>query len=82
MNDDTKNTESNNVEMENAVSQWLGIVAHMDPQLRYTPIMISNSRRTRKKPKFLQPLSGKPSAQRNEKCQCGSGLKYKKCCGK
>ena len=25
----------------------------------------------------------RPNAQgRNEKCSCGSGLKYKKCCGK
>ena len=26
--------------------------------------------------------SPKPAQGRNEKCNCGSGLKFKKCCGK
>ena len=28
-----------------------------------------------------QPIRAKPSIGRNEPCPCGSGKKYKKCCG-
>lgn len=31
---------------------------------------------------LLKPCSPKPTQNRNEICSCGSGLKYKKCCGK
>lgn len=30
---------------------------------------------------FEQVLAGGPKVGRNEPCHCGSGLKYKKCCG-
>ena len=30
----------------------------------------------------IYKLSPKPAQGRNEKCNCGSGLKFKKCCGK
>ncbi|WP_252183383.1 SEC-C metal-binding domain-containing protein [Rossellomorea vietnamensis] len=29
-----------------------------------------------------EPVRGGPSVGRNEPCPCGSGKKYKKCCGK
>lgn len=32
-------------------------------------------------PKRIQPLVAEPKAGRNENCPCGSGKKYKKCCG-
>jgi preprotein translocase subunit SecA len=31
---------------------------------------------------FSQPISKKPKVGRNDPCPCGSGKKYKKCCGK
>jgi len=34
---------------------------------------------------IAQPItefSGKPKPKRNDPCPCGSGLKYKNCCGK
>lgn len=37
------------------------------------------------KPKYYRnvpELMPKKDQPRNEKCKCGSGLKYKKCCGK
>ncbi len=30
----------------------------------------------------IQPIRTEPKIQRNEPCPCGSGKKYKKCCGK
>ena len=30
----------------------------------------------------LRPQQTKPAVGRNEPCPCGSGRKYKKCCGK
>mmetsp|Transcript_1846 Transcript_1846/g.5828 ORF Transcript_1846/g.5828 Transcript_1846/m.5828 type:complete len:340 (+) Transcript_1846:53-1072(+) len=32
--------------------------------------------------KHFPPLRQKPEAQRNDPCPCGSGKKYKKCCGR
>lgn len=29
----------------------------------------------------IQPVRTEPKIQRNEPCPCGSGKKYKKCCG-
>ncbi|MFQ5585475.1 MAG: SEC-C metal-binding domain-containing protein [Thermodesulfobacteriota bacterium] len=34
-----------------------------------------------KSPKVLQPYKEKPKPGRNTPCPCGSGKKYKKCCG-
>ena len=33
------------------------------------------------KKKKPQPIRAQPSVGRNEPCPCGSGKKYKKCCG-
>jgi preprotein translocase subunit SecA len=30
----------------------------------------------------IQPIRTEPKIQRNSLCSCGSGKKYKKCCGK
>ena len=35
-----------------------------------------------KKPRKQQPVRSQPSVGRNEPCPCGSGRKYKKCCGR
>jgi len=35
-----------------------------------------------KKGIVTNPKSNIPRVGRNERCPCGSGLKYKKCCGK
>ena len=35
-----------------------------------------------KKPRKQQPVRSQPSVGRNEPCPCGSGKKYKKCCGR
>jgi uncharacterized protein len=29
-----------------------------------------------------EDVASRPKAARNDPCPCGSGLKYKKCCGK
>ena len=54
-----------------------------------TMIQISDAQKylgmsyTSTKPKSnIYKLSPKPAQGRNEKCNCGSGLKFKKCCGK
>ena len=35
----------------------------------------------KEKKKKLQPVRAQPTTGRNEPCPCGSGKKYKKCCG-
>ena len=35
-----------------------------------------------KYPRNVPQYADKKEQGRNEKCNCGSGLKYKKCCGK
>lgn len=35
-----------------------------------------------RKPKLRPIIGEKPPARRNEKCPCGSGTKYKRCCGR
>ena len=32
-------------------------------------------------PNPVGPIQSKPCARRNEPCPCGSGRKFKKCCG-
>ncbi|MEA3322812.1 MAG: SEC-C metal-binding domain-containing protein [Patescibacteria group bacterium] len=32
-------------------------------------------------PKFEKPLKSEKTVGRNDPCPCGSGKKYKKCCG-
>lgn len=44
----------------------------------YKDIDISLSKPVRDVPEYAR----KKEQSRNEKCACGSGLKYKKCCGK
>ncbi len=45
---------------------------------------LSNNKNTGKKkvPKKQQPIINKEKIGRNDPCPCGSGKKYKKCCGK
>ncbi len=33
-------------------------------------------------PKFEKPIKSQKTVGRNDDCPCGSGKKYKKCCGK
>ena len=33
-------------------------------------------------PPPVEPIATKPEPGRNDPCPCGSGKKYKKCCGK
>jgi uncharacterized protein YecA (UPF0149 family) len=44
----------------------------------YTDIITTTEKFERNVPKYAR----KKEQGRNEKCNCGSGLKYKKCCGK
>ena len=32
--------------------------------------------------KYLEPVRTEPKVRRNDPCTCGSGKKYKKCCGR
>lgn len=33
-------------------------------------------------PEPVKPIHGQPQPGRNDPCPCGSGKKYKKCCGR
>lgn len=52
--------------------------AHADAQLK----KITDDWRTKEVARRRTMLSGKTDIGRNDPCPCGSGLKYKKCCGK
>ncbi len=49
------------------------------PMKEYKPSAISRPGAMPQKP---QPVSGKKKVGRNDPCPCGSGKKYKKCCGR
>lgn len=46
-----------------------------------TPEEIEAEKQAIKKAKKVDPLSAKQGPSRNDPCPCGSGKKYKKCCG-
>ncbi len=50
--------------------------AHPHPHADNDPLMPAAPR-----PKGFHPVAGPPSPGRNDPCPCGSGKKYKKCCG-
>jgi uncharacterized protein YecA (UPF0149 family) len=57
--------------------------SHLATSLMYQPLD-SKSDKTPKNLKNAKAIEvrNEPKVHRNDKCPCGSGLKYKKCCSK
>ena len=54
----------------------------IDNQEKYEELLLEASENGEEAPKQQTVKRSTPKVGRNDPCPCGSGLKYKKCCGK
>ena len=55
---------------------------HASPTFRAMAACLDAGRPARDYPMFLEPRAGRHKTGRNHPCPCGSGEKYKNCCGR
>ncbi len=68
---------------EGKMTLFSELLNYMDDTLKVADYLgMSSFPSSKPKPYKVYELSPKPEQGRNEKCNCGSGLKFKKCCGK
>lgn len=60
------------------LASFLALSAMLDSHYINDSVLFPLGKPVRNVPKYAR----KKEQGRNEKCNCGSGLKYKKCCGK
>ena len=60
-------------------SGWMQFLQHTQPAFAALAQWIKSGKKVRMAPFPIQAPA--PSAGRNQPCPCGSGIKYKKCCG-
>lgn len=53
----------------------------LTPEEKERIILMHTTKRQRREAVLTRPVEPSSDVNRNDKCPCGSGIKYKKCCG-